>query len=498
MRLNLFNKAKSAVGKIKLSAFVALLAVSLFGFVQAVTSAPVLMEGHVQSLNVTAGQTTYQDTTSAKIDEVVQVQLWHHNREMPTGEKAKNTVVKFGVPNQQGKTQVISGSSTSDNGNTISDTTTVNLSVDRARVEYIPGTAKFRYNKGAASGDVSCQTGVDFPPERCYTTVTISDNVVSGGVNLDSVRGGPLTGCNAFHETVTIQVRVKADVVSVNKYVRHKGQDASAWKVSTTAKPGDELEYLIRFKNEGNTQLRDVKVGDNLPKYNSYVNGTTMLQNGENPNGVKITSDNITKGGIDVGHYNPGAVGYVWFGAKLDPISAYEKCGTYDVRNVGVVRPAGMNEFYNTAQVLIDVECKEEPKSPVYSCDLLEVKKLTGRKVEAKLAKYTAAGGATFKDVNYDFGDGQTLLTNKTTVEHEYAKDGTYSVRATVRFNVDGKVVSHTSDNCVKSVSFTTPPTTPPTTSLPNTGPGDVAAVFALTTVLGAAAHRFVLSRRYS
>src|SRR5690606_21972011 len=139
------------------------------------------------------------------------------------------------VPNSQGKTQVINGTSRSDNGNTISDNTTVNLSLERARVEYIPGTAKFRYNKGAADGDKSCQTGTQFPPERCYTTVKISDNVVTSaeGVNLDDVRGGPLTGCNAYHETVTIQVRVVADVVSVNKYVRHVGQGADDWKTST-------------------------------------------------------------------------------------------------------------------------------------------------------------------------------------------------------------------------------------------------------------------------
>ena len=36
------------------------------------------------------------------------------------------------------------------------------------------------------------------------------------------------------------------------------------------------------------------------------------------------------------------------------------------------------------------------------------------------------------------------------------------------------------------------------TTTLPSTGPGDVAAVFAVTTIAGAAAHRYVLGRRYN
>lgn len=41
-------------------------------------------------------------------------------------------------------------------------------------------------------------------------------------------------------------------------------------------------------------------------------------------------------------------------------------------------------------------------------------------------------------------------------------------------------------------------PIVPAATTLPNTGPGDVVGIFAATSIVGAAAHRFVLSRRYS
>ncbi len=46
-------------------------------------------------------------------------------------------------------------------------------------------------------------------------------------------------------------------------------------------------------------------------------------------------------------------------------------------------------------------------------------------------------------------------------------------------------------------VSKTCAPTTTPPTSLPNTGPGDVAGIFAAVTVAGALAHKFILGRRY-
>ena len=497
-------KIRNIVSKIAVlpKSMIALLLITLFsvplvaGFVSAANQ--VLMEGNTTALNVTAGETQYKDSTNLKVDEVAQVQLWQHNREVPTGEKANNTVARFNVPTTPGKSQIITGSTTSDNSNAISDTTLINLSLDKARVEYITGTAKFRYNKGAAGGDVTCQTGLNFAPERCYATVGISDDVVKGGVNLDKVRGGPLNGCNAFHETVTIQIRSKADVVSVNKYVRHVGQTSADWATTATAKPGDDLEYMIKYKNEGNTQLNNIMVGDNLPKYNKYVGGTTKLQNGNFPTGTTVASDNVTTGGINTGNYLPGAVGYVWFKVKLDSSTAFEKCGDYDIRNVGVVRPEGMNEFYNTAQVIIKVECKPtEQKKPSYSCDLLKLENTGGRSVNLT-ASASAKDGANVKRYVYTFGDGGEQTTDKNVVSHTYAKDGKYVATVKVQVAVGNEVVTAESDKCAVVVEFTTPdtPTTPTTPgSLPDTGAGSVVTVFMAVTVISSLGYTIVARR---
>ncbi|MCA9328583.1 DUF11 domain-containing protein [Candidatus Saccharibacteria bacterium] len=495
-----------------LLAIAVLAAPAIGGYVTAADQ--VLMEGNVQSLNASRKETVYKDETNLLVDEVAQIQLWHHNRQAPGTTAATNTVVKFAVPNAQGKTQVVSGTSSSDNGNTISDTTQINLSLDRARLQYVTGSAKFRYNKGAVDGVASCITGYEYPAESCYATVSISDDVIANGVNLDQVRGAPLNGCNAYHETVTIQVRSVADVVSVNKYVRHVGQGAADWATSTTAKPGDDLEYLIRFKNEGNTQLNNVMVGDNLPKYNSYVDGSTMLSNSNHPSGIAITNDSITKGGINVGNYVPGAVGYVWFKADLDPIKAYEKCGTYEVVNVGVVRPEGMNEHYNTASVKINVECREQPKEPVYACDALKLTHLKDRTYRFDVST-TAKDGATVKSYTYNFADGSNeLLTDKASVEHTYAKDGTYKPSVKVTFDVNGEMKTVSSDDCAKTVTVKIdvpmcevegkghlPKDSPDckvlgVTTLPNTGMEGIAGVFASVTAAGAALHRKVTIRR--
>lgn len=152
------------------------------------------------------------------------------------------------------------------------------------------------------------------------------------------------------------QIReLQREAVTVNVYVRRSGGGAEAWDVWTVVRPNEEVEYSVRFENVGDRTLRDVMVADNLPKYMSYVKRSTRLRNGANPLGLAIDNENITRGGINVGHYEPGAVGYVCFRAVVDPISAFEKIGTYDIRNVGVVRPAGVNEHHNIAKVLIDV-----------------------------------------------------------------------------------------------------------------------------------------------
>jgi uncharacterized repeat protein (TIGR01451 family) len=495
---------------------VLLLAASIVPLVtsNAIAADQVTMEGHVKSLNSTKAETEYKEETNLMVDEVAQIQLWHHNRQAPGSTAATNTTVKFTVPTAQGKSQVVTGSSSSDNGNTITDTTTINLTADNARLQYIPGSAKFRYNKGAVDGVQSCITGMEFPAESCYSTVSISDEVVAGGVNLDEVRGAPLHGCNAYHETIIIQVRSLADGISVNKYVRHLGEEASDWATSTTAKPGDKLEYLIRFKNEGNTQLEDVMVGDNLPKYNSYVTGSTMLSNSNHPDGISANNDNITKGGIDVGNYTPGAVGYVWFTAQLDNKTAYEKCGQYEVVNVGVVRAKGMNEFYNTASVKINVEC--ETPEPIYICENFTLTLVKGRNYKFEV-KARAEGGAKIKHYEFTFGDNSEVLkTDKTVVEHEYQKDGTFVANVKVTFDVNGSLVTVGGEGvCSKGLTFKQdkpmcelpgkghlPKDSPEckatttVTTLPKTGAGSVAGLMAAVSVAGTALHRRMTLRK--
>ncbi len=215
----IFNKLRKNTGK-ALTAVVLASSVALSAlFVPLVNAqaSQVLWEGWTKSRNVTAGQANYTDTTNAKSGDVVRVQLWHHNRENPAGPLANNVKVRFIVPSSEGTSHSVTGISSADNAPTITDSTTIVTAPETTTMEYIPGTAKFRYNKGAQDGNPACETGFDFPPDSCYATVSLPDSVITSGVNLDAFRGGPLRGCNAHHETVAIDVTFKKKEIPPQK-----------------------------------------------------------------------------------------------------------------------------------------------------------------------------------------------------------------------------------------------------------------------------------------
>ena len=324
----------------------------------------------VMNLNDNTG---YQASVDAMVDDVIQVQVWFHNMEDAEGPSAENLRVAIDVPTQPGANQTITSTVNADNADAVTSSANVNLSLDDAWLEYIgygegvdehSGGVQHRYNQGAEEGRDECLTGNDpaGPADDCYTSVNLGeagDAIVDGGIVIDE----NFKPSFEFQSTLTILLRVKGEAVKVNKYVRNVTTGEEDWQLKNEARPEDVLEYMIRFENKGNTTLESVSVGDNLPDYIAYVPGSTIIINGNNPDGIDAESDNVWQGGIRVGDYAPGAAGYVIFRAQVDPVNVFEQCGTYTLKNVGVVRPEGMNEFYNTAHTDVKIIC-EEPEKP--------------------------------------------------------------------------------------------------------------------------------------
>jgi len=430
----------------------------------------VKLESSLGVANVTKGDTKYAHSVNAAYDEVVKLQVYYHNTENPdSGKIAKDLTVKINIPSAAGTTQTVSSKVSATNANTVNSTATVNLANSDAYLQYIPGSAVWKHNTGT-------NTNIH------YVETKISDNVVTAGQGLRLEDEKP---CYNFAATVTVLARVMHPGVSVNKYVRVKGQ--TDWKTNVNAKLGDTLQYEIAYKNTGNIAQNDVEFRDQLPKGISYVAGSTKLKSGNYPNGLNVTSNALVTDGITVGDYAPGAAAYVMFEAKIDKANELA-CGENTLRNIGYVQPSGMNYYYNTADVTVNKVCANQP---VYSCNAFTLVASKNRTVTVNKFSYTAQNGATFNNVVINWGDHSSALTTNNAVgqKHSYAKDGTYTVTATAHFTVNGKDVTSNGTACTQKVSFNAP------TQLPNTGAGNVMGLFAAVTAAGALAHR-VMSRR--
>lgn len=437
--------------------------------VSSVAADQVRLEGALGVANISRGDKQFTKETNASYDQVVQLRVFYHNLENEnSGKNANNLTVKINIPTSAGKSQTVTSKISADNANTINSNVKVNLDSDKSYLEYIPGTAVWRHNVGT-------NAKVNFVDTK------LSDDIVYGGQGLRLENAKP---CYNFAASVTVQARVRTPGIKVNKYVRVKGQ--TQWTTSNTAKPGDTLQYQIAYKNGGNTLHKSVVIRDNLPPKMQYVAGTTQMKN---QGGIKSVPDGVTRGGVIVGNYGPGADAYVMFEVKV-PNADQLACGVTEFRNVGVARPQGMNEFYNTAITKVTRDC-HDVKQPY--CIDLTVKKLGNRKVEVGV-KYQA-NGANFKFVNYDFGDNTTLQTDKTSgVVHTYKDNDEHTISAKLHFDVDGKNVVVGGNECTAVVSKTTTPETPETPETPGeltkTGAGSIAGIFTGTSVASALLHR--------
>lgn len=443
------------------------------------------------------------DSTSLKVDEVARVHTWVHNRELPdSGLNAEDLNIKLAVPTASGKTQKITGTSDASNAAAVSDTTTVNLSLDRARLEVVPNSATYRYNKGAMDGRDECQTGTNRIPQNdpnnCYVTENLS---AAQQTQLLSPQGLVLEDeyrpCFAYEASVSVQVRSVAEAAEVNKYVREIGSGQEGWTKSLAVEPGQEVEYLISFTNRGNKDLSNVVVADNLPLYHSYVDNTAKIKNSQYDGNQIANDEAIFEGGFNTGDYAPGAGAHIWFTAKIDPINVYERCGDYIVRNVGFVNPDEVESLKSTAEVKIKVVCDEQPEEVNPVCTNLVLTKLNNKSI--KVTVNYDADGTTFENATINFGDGtDELLTNNVVdVPHTYDELGTYVVTAVVNFTHEDETFQRGGEACKASVNFSTTPTPPtPRPPLPNTGAGEVVGLFAAVTTAGAIAHKYVFTRR--
>lgn len=427
------------------------------------------------------------DVTGGSKEVVIRTYV-HNNANSSTNASglgvAKNAKVRIALPTAESQTLRARGYISADNANPSLVEDTVDLvGSQNFRVEYIPGSATI-YNNGAFKNGGK-----------------LNDSVVTTGapIGYDSLNGN-LPGCFDYEAVVQIRIRIvtkESSTLKFSKQVRLAG--TKEWKKEVKAKPGDNVEWLLTTDAIGKAPQNNIIVRDVPAPNTELVPGSVKWIDA-----VQNAAQNdkpLFDGGINVGNYVDGGGFYIMFSSKV--LGNFDECEVR-VRNLAYVRSDTTKEIGDDADVIITKDNCNPPVEPEYSCDLVTLEQLGGRKVKATV-KATATNGASIKNYVYDFGDGSDkLVTDKTSAEHTYAKDGSYVTRVAVNVSVDGKYQLVESDKCAAPVKFesgkpVTPvtPTTPTTPSeLPNTGAGDVFGMVAAVTVAGAMAHRIVLAKR--
>ncbi len=123
------------------------------------------------------------------------------------------------------------------------------------------------------------------------------------------------------------------------------------------------MEYLIGYKNTGNTVQSNVVIRDVLPKNVTFVDGSAKLTNAGNQNGMQIDGNSLVTKGIGIGSYDTGANAYVQFRAKVTADGKALNCGKNTLRNYGHATADGVTK-QDYADVTVDVECKPNECKP--------------------------------------------------------------------------------------------------------------------------------------
>ena len=388
----------------------------------------------------TAANSTWSSTATAQEGKEYTVRMYVHNNAADhLNLVAENVRASASIQQGTAKSIGVSGFINASNSNPGQVWDDANLTSDKDfNVNYVPGSAYYRNNiftNGTALPD----------------SIMTSGGALLGYDKLD----GKIPGCYKYSGYVYFKIKPQFGAnpdFKTTKYVSQHGKDE--WKKDYQAQPGETVDYLLNYKNTGDTQQDNVMIKDTLPTGMSYIPGSSILGNSLNPNGVK-TNDNVTTTGANVGSYAPNGNAWIIFSAKV-PSKEQLECGNNVLKNT--VRTTA-SDYYkeDAANVNVNKECQPEA---AYKCTALAVNKLSDTKFKFETG-YTVTGG-TFKSVSYTVRNeaGATVATVNGTpnaAEYTQATPGKYSVQATVTFTVNGQDVTATSEACKKAFEVPAP-----------------------------------------
>ncbi len=274
----------------------------------------------------TASNSSYTDTISVKPGKQYTVMVFYHNNASATYNAdgsgiAHGAFARVEIPaivskdNKPVGAESYVGASNANPQQVYDEVFFKNGTGNDIALRYVPGSTVI-HSKGAVNNKVMPDTILS-----------------SSGVKLgyDSLNGD-LPGCNEYAGYITFNVQADQPALSFKKQVRlhQDGNYKDGWASNITAEPGKVVDYRLEYKNIGTVEQHNVVFKDVLPKGLNYVKGSSVLIDGASPTGKKLT-DEISRGGMNVGSYAPGAASYLVFSAKVGNVPCTNLVNKADV-----------------------------------------------------------------------------------------------------------------------------------------------------------------------
>jgi uncharacterized repeat protein (TIGR01451 family)/LPXTG-motif cell wall-anchored protein len=277
------------------------------------------------------GTTSWSENVAVNPGDSVDYLITYKN----TGTTTQNDVViSDDLPNG---TSYVSGTTylantTNPNGIRVSDNVTTNSGINignysAGAAAYVKFSAKVAYNN-------------DLPTCGTNTLTNTASAQTNNGSKSDTAIVYTVKQCDNSNPNFTI-----------TKQVRKTG--TTSWNENIAVNPGDSVDYLITYRNTGNTTLYNVTISDTLPGNVSYIAGTTYVNDAK-------TNDSIVNGGINIGTYTAGSTAYVRFSALVATNDALPTCGNNTLTNTASAQTSNGSKS-DTAVVTVVKQCTTPP-----------------------------------------------------------------------------------------------------------------------------------------
>lgn len=244
-------------------------------------------------------------SVSADSNDTITFQVYYHNNIVNT--TATNTKIRLNFSDGYLSTINVGATLSADNSNTVTDSVSV----------YSSPSQKLSINTSS----------IRWYPNQSQTAQYISAS--SSGTGYVEVNIGNIEGCwehqgyVVFEGTLTPQANPPANDpdLTIEKQVRNISEGYS-WSNSVDAQDGDELEFKITIRSNGNNTAYNVRVRDNMPSYIDYQHDSLRVDGSYSYNEDDFF---YSSSGISLGSMSVGEEVDIYFSATVDYNSNYSQ-----------------------------------------------------------------------------------------------------------------------------------------------------------------------------